>query len=170
MLRLVTMCKIQIDKSSIHPALNALKKRKQLACKHIGGIISSTKSDRNVIIKRVTKTKKNRKCATKEYRKPHKNTEVLLSLHQLLVIRTVPSLQHLILRTLQSLAQLLRLLPFSTHSLHPYSGLNRGNGRLQLLSWTPGLSTITRLDTHFGNHAKIGIVAVQVQVSQGTNV
>ena len=51
------MCKIQIDKSSIHPALNALKTRKQLACKHIGGIISSTQFDKNVIIKRATKTR-----------------------------------------------------------------------------------------------------------------
>ena len=29
MLRLATMCKIQIDKSSIHPALNALETRVQ---------------------------------------------------------------------------------------------------------------------------------------------
>lgn len=103
----------------------------------------------------------------KEYRKPKdtitiRTPEVLLSLQHLLAIRTVPSLQHFILRTLQSLAQLLRLLPFSTHSLHPYSGLNCGNCRLQLLSWTPGLSTITRLDAHFGNHAKVGIIAVKV--------
>lgn len=134
--------------------------------KHIGGIISSTKSDKTQSSKG-NKNKRSQRNAEKEYRKPkryhnRKNTKVLLPLHQLLVIRTAPSLQHLILRTFQPLTQLLRFLPLSAHSLHPYSGLNRGNCRLQLLSWTPGLSTVTRLDAHFRDHAKVGIIAVKV--------